>query len=107
MNPLFVLSNVPDAATADQIARALIEARAAACVNVLAPARSMYRWRGAIEEAVEIPLAIKTTADAYARVEEIIRALHPYEVPEIIALPIAQGLPAYLAWLATESEHHE
>ena len=107
MNPLFVLTNVPDAACADQIAQALIEARAAACVNVLAPARSIYRWQGVVEEAVEIPLAIKTTTDAYPRVEEIVRALHPYTLPEIIALPIVQGLPAYLEWLATETNTHE
>lgn len=107
MQSLFVLTNVPDATCADQIARALVEARAAACVNVLAPARSVYRWQGAVETAEEIPLVIKTTEAAYPELERIVRALHPYDLPEIIALPITRGLPDYLAWLATETDHHE
>lgn len=107
MNPLFVLTNVPDAVTAEKLARALVEARAAACVNVLPAARSIYRWQGRVEEASEIPLAIKTTETAYPRVEAIVRALHPYELPELIALTIVNGLPDYLAWLAVETENHE
>ena len=107
MEPLLILTNVPDAAGAEKLARALIESRAAACVNVLAPCRSIYRWQGAVEAADEIPLLIKTTAVNYALVKEIVRAHHPYAVPELIAIPITHGLPAYLDWLATETEKHE
>lgn len=104
MNPLLVMTNVPDKAVADQIAVALVEARAAACVNILAPCESVYRWQGLVETAAEIPLLIKTTEAAYPRVEQILRECHPYAVPEIIAVPIKYGLPAYLAWVATETE---
>jgi len=107
MEPLLILTNVPDQATAEKLARALIEHRAAACVNVLAPCRSIYRWQGAVETADEIPLLIKSTVANYADVERIVRALHPYDVPELIALPITQGLPAWLAWLAQETERHD
>ena len=107
MEPLLILTNVPDQATAEKLARALIGHRAAACVNVLAPCRSIYRWQGAVETADEIPLLIKSTVANYADVERIVRALHPYDVPELIALPITQGLPAWLAWLAQETERHD
>ncbi|MFP5417789.1 MAG: divalent-cation tolerance protein CutA [Gammaproteobacteria bacterium] len=104
MEPLLILTNVPDLASAEKLARALIDERAAACVNVLAPCQSVYRWQGATEQAIEVPLLIKSTAARYARVEEIVRAQHPYDVPELIAIPITHGLPAYLDWLATETE---
>ena len=107
MEPLLVLTNLPDAASAEQLARALIECRAAACVNVLPACRSIYRWQGAVEVATEIPLLIKTTRAAYPLVEEIIRTQHPYDVPELIAISITDGLPAYLNWLATETEKHD
>ena len=107
MEPLLVLTNMPDRDTADKLARALVEARAAACVNVLAACRSIYQWRGAVDTAEEIPLLIKTTAAQYARVEAIVRALHPYDVPELIAVPITHGLPDYLDWLAKETDKHE
>ena len=104
MNPLLVMTNVPDNAMAERIASALIDARVAACVNILAPCESVYRWQGGVETAAEIPLLIKTTEAAYPRVEQILRECHPYAVPEIIAVPIKYGLPAYLAWVATETE---
>jgi periplasmic divalent cation tolerance protein len=107
MEPLLVLTNVPDPAGAEKLARALVEARAAACVNILAACRSVYRWQGAVESATEIPLLIKTTRAAYPLVEEIVRRQHPYEMPELIAAPIAHGLPAYLDWVAKETERHE
>ncbi len=107
MEPLLILTNLPDVASAEKLARALIESRAAACVNVLAACRSIYRWEGAVETATEIPLLIKTTAANYPQVEAIVRTHHPYEVPELIATPITYGLPAYLDWLATETERHE
>ena len=102
-SPLLVLTNCPDAGCAERIAAALIEQRLAACVNILAPARSVYRWQGAVEQADEVPLLIKTTAERYAALEATIRQHHPYEVPEIVALPIDRGLPAYLQWLADET----
>ncbi len=103
MEPLLIITNCPDEACASAIAQALVEARLAACVNILSRVRSVYRWSGAVESASEIPLLIKSTADRYAAIEAEIRALHPYEVPEIIALPISHGLPAYLNWLAVET----
>ena len=104
MNPLLVMTNVPDKALAEQLAHTLIESRAAACVNILAPCESVYRWQGVVETAAEFPLLIKTTEAAYPRVEQILRECHSYVVPEIIAVPIKYGLPAYLAWVATETE---
>ena len=100
---LLVLTNLPDATTAKSLATQLVEQRLAACVNILAPCQSVYRWRGAVEEASEVPLLIKTAPARYARLEEVIRALHPYELPEIIALPVTQGLPDYLAWVNEET----
>jgi periplasmic divalent cation tolerance protein len=94
-----VLTTCPDATTAETIARALVEDRLAACVNVLAPMRSVYRWRGAVEAADEQLLIIKIRLADYAKVEQSIRRLHPYELPEVVAIPIADGLPAYLAWI--------
>jgi periplasmic divalent cation tolerance protein len=107
MEPLLVLTNLPDVASAQKLAHTLIEGRAAACVSVLAACRSTYRWQGTVEIADEIPLLIKTTAARYPLVEEIVRTQHPYDVPELIAIPITYGLPAYLGWLATETEKHE
>jgi periplasmic divalent cation tolerance protein len=107
MEPLLIFTNLPDVASAEKLARVLVERRAAACVNVLPACRSIYRWQGAVEMAEEIPLLIKTTAANYPLIEEIVRAQHPYDVPELIATPITHGLPAYLDWLATETEKHE
>ena len=100
---LLVIANCPDEACANRIALAVVEAGLAACVNLLPRVQSVYRWQGAVESASEVPLLIKTTAGRYGELEAAIRALHPYDVPEIIALPIAQGLPAYLDWLAAET----
>lgn len=107
MDSLLILTNLPDAESAENLARALVEARVAACVNVLAPCRSIYRWQGRVETAAEIPLLIKTTAVNYPGVEAIVRARHPYAVPELIATPITNGLPAYLDWLALETDKHD
>jgi periplasmic divalent cation tolerance protein len=100
---LLVISNLPDRASAEKLARSLIEARLAACVNVLSPCRSVYRWKRGIEEAEEFPVLIKTTRERYADLEAAIRRDHPYELPEIIAVPLAAGLPAYLEWVAAET----
>jgi periplasmic divalent cation tolerance protein len=103
METLLVLTNLPDAASARSLAEALVAERLAACVNILASCRSVYRWQGKVEDAEEVPLLIKTTADRYAALEAAIRARHPYELPEIVAVPIARGLPDYLAWVAAET----
>jgi periplasmic divalent cation tolerance protein len=100
---LLVLTNLPDRETALTLAAAVIEAQAAACVNVLGACTSVYRWQGKIENAEETPLLIKTTAASYAVLEALIRRLHPYELPEIIAVPVARGLPGYLQWVADET----
>jgi periplasmic divalent cation tolerance protein len=103
MVTILVISNLPDRERAESLARVVIEQRLAACVNVLAPCTSVYRWRGAVETAAEVPILIKTTRERYAALEAAIRANHPYELPEIIAVPVNAGLPAYLAWVADES----
>lgn len=100
---LLVLTSLPDEASAQALATALVTERLAACVNVLAPCRSIYRWQGAIESAPEVPLLIKSTTARYAALEAAIRARHPYELPEIVAVPIAHGLPEYLAWVVAET----
>ncbi|MBL8414685.1 MAG: divalent-cation tolerance protein CutA [Propionivibrio sp.] len=103
MNMLLVLTNLPDRATAEALATVLVEDRLAACVNILQPCRSVYRWQGAVETAEEVPLLIKTSEARYAALENAIRVRHPYETPEIIAVPVALGLPDYLAWVMTET----
>ena len=100
---LVVLTNLPDRDSAHRMAQSLIESHAAACVNILAECSSVYRWQGKIESTSEIPLLIKTTRSAYPRVEELIRSQHPYELPEIIAVSVDAGLPAYLLWVIQEA----
>ena len=103
MDALIVLTNCPDEDCANAIALAVVEEKLAACVNILPRMQSIYRWQGAIESASEIALLIKSTAKNYPALEKRIAELHPYDLPEIIALPITQGLPTYLNWLATET----
>lgn len=100
---LLVLTNMPDRAGAVQLAQTLIERRLAACVNVLAGCTSVYRWQGKIENATEVPLLIKTRLALYPELESAIRELHPYELPEIIAVPISYGLTEYLEWVSGET----
>ena len=100
---LLVLTNLPDRAAAEKLADALIGQQLAACVNILAPCRSVYRWKGAVQHDEEHPMLIKTTSERYAALESALRAGHPYELPEIIAVPIERGLPAYLDWVAAET----
>mgnify|MGYP001043922135 FL=1 len=102
---VLVFCNAPDAETARDIARRLVEDGVAACVNVGAPVLSIYRWKGEVESADEIPLFIKTTAARQRAVQETIARLHPYEVPEIIAVPVTEGLPAYLDWVRQETKN--
>jgi periplasmic divalent cation tolerance protein len=100
---VIVLTNLPDRAIAIRLANALVEQKLAACVNVLAECASVYRWKGAVENAVEVPVLIKTRAGRYAEVEAMIRSLHPYELPEIIAVPVVRGCEEYLQWVAGET----
>ncbi|OGA72706.1 MAG: cation tolerance protein CutA [Betaproteobacteria bacterium RIFCSPLOWO2_12_FULL_67_28] len=100
---LLVLTNLPDRAAAESLAATLIGQRLAACVNILAPCRSVYRWKDAVQHEEEHPVLIKTTAARYTALEQAIRAAHPYELPEIVAVPIERGLPAYLDWVAAET----
>ena len=101
--PMLVLTNVPDGDVARSIASTLVEQRLAACVNCMPNVTSFYRWQGAVEQATEITLLIKTRKECYADVEAMIRRLHPYELPEIVGMEIQQGLDAYLQWIAQET----
>ena len=103
MTTLLVLTNVPGRAAAERLADLLVEQRLAACVNILAPCRSVYRWKGAVQRDEEHPMLMKTTAERYPALEQALRAAHPYELPEIIAVPVERGLPAYLEWIAGET----
>jgi periplasmic divalent cation tolerance protein len=100
---ILILTALPERAGAEALVRELLAARLAACVQIGAMVQSLYHWRGQIETADEIPIAIKTRAELYPRVEEAIRQRHPYELPEIVAVPITCGLPAYLDWIAAET----
>jgi periplasmic divalent cation tolerance protein len=100
---LLIFTNLPDLSTAQTLAHALVENRLAACVNILPAVESVYRWQGAVEQASEVTLLIKTVQERYDELEATIRAAHPHQVPEIIAVPIAAGLPAYLDWLGMET----
>lgn len=105
MEPAIVcFVTAPDAEKAAALARALVEDRLAACVNIVEPVRSIYRWEGKVEDEREALLVVKTTAAAFERLRERVLALHPYQCPEIIALPIAQAHAPYLAWLAGSVE---
>jgi periplasmic divalent cation tolerance protein len=93
------LSTVGTAEDAERIARALVETRLAACVNVVPGLVSIYRWKDALEREEERLLVIKTRADRLSALEEALVALHPYEVPELLTLPVGEGYAPYLAWL--------
>ena len=100
---LLVLTNVPDEAAAHVLARQLVGQRVAACVNILPAVRSVYQWQGTVEEANEVTLLMKTTQLRYPELEAAIRNGHSYQVPEIIAVPVVAGLPAYLNWVDQET----
>ncbi len=100
---IVVITNLPDRAAALGLARELIARRLAACVNVLAECTSVYRWRGEVENATETPVLIKTRSALFTEVEAAIRELHPYELPEIIAVPVTCGSSGYLDWVGAET----
>ncbi|MGH7814797.1 MAG: divalent-cation tolerance protein CutA [Candidatus Binataceae bacterium] len=96
---IVVLTTAASRRDAAAIARTLVDERLAACVNVIGPIRSVYRWRGAVEDDAEFLLAIKTRADRYPDVERRVQELHSYENPELIAIAVERGAPRYLEWL--------
>ena len=97
-----VVTTTGQRADAEAIAAALVERRLAACVQVSGPVSSCYRWQDKVQQAEEWVCTIKTTTQAYEYVEQAIRELHPYEEPEILAMPIVHGSPSYLRWLADQ-----
>lgn len=107
MPVLLCLCNCPDAASASIIAKALVAERLAACVSQLPGLQSTYRWEGAIEHADEVMLLIKTGADRLDAVTARVQALHPYELPELIAVEAAGGLAPYLAWVAEQTREDD
>ena len=103
MGAIIVFSTCPDAASAERIGAALVEERLVACVNRISGIESTYRWQGKVCRDNEVLLLIKTTSERFDAVREHIVALHPYELPEIVAVDIARALPAYLDWIARET----
>jgi periplasmic divalent cation tolerance protein len=95
-----VLTTIGADADATAIARTLVDERLAACVNVLPPMTSVFRWKGAVDQDREQQMVIKTTADRVPAMETRLRQLHPYELPEFLVLPTSGGSPGYLAWVA-------
>ena len=100
MDARIVLTTAPDREAAERIARALVERRLVACVNLVAGVRSVYRWKGEIAEADEVLLVAKTAVDRLEGLERALKELHPYDVPEFIVLPIVDGNDAYLRWIS-------
>ena len=99
MSALLVMSMFPDAEDARRIARTLVEEQLAACANLVPGAESIYWWKGVIESSAEVLAFFKTTEAQYKRLEARLKELHPYETPEIVAIQLADGLPAYLQWV--------
>ncbi|MDB6164587.1 MAG: divalent-cation tolerance protein CutA [Xanthomonadaceae bacterium] len=104
---LVCLCTCPDEATAQAIARALVAERLAACVNVLPGVQSVYRWHGEVTRADEVVLLIKTVRDRLQALTARLEALHPYELPELVAVEVVGGLPAYLDWIAGQTRTGE
>jgi periplasmic divalent cation tolerance protein len=100
-DPQIVLCTVPDRELAEQIAANLVTERLAACVNIVPGITSVYRWENRIEKDAEYLLIIKTHSAVFDRLQDSIKRQHPYELPEVIAVPIKDGLPEYLDWIST------
>ncbi|HGG60565.1 MAG TPA: divalent-cation tolerance protein CutA [Gammaproteobacteria bacterium] len=96
---IMVLTTYPDQSGAEQLARELVEKKLAACVNILPPMTSVYRWRGNVESGREHQLVIKTRQHLFSRVEQLVAERHPYELPELLVLPVQGGSRNYLAWI--------
>jgi periplasmic divalent cation tolerance protein len=102
-----IFCTCPDEAMAGRIAEALVHERLAACANLLPGITSIYCWEGQIQRDPEVLLLIKTTRERVAALTERLRALHPYAIPEIIAVPVTEGLPHYLSWVTTCTDHND
>jgi periplasmic divalent cation tolerance protein len=100
---LVVLVTAPSAEKAAELARALVDERLAACGNVVPGLRSIYRWEGKVQDDAEALLVLKTTRARFEALRDRVLALHPYQVPEVLALPVEAGSAAYLAWIAAET----
>lgn len=100
---LLVMTNLPDLPAAQAMARALVGARLAACVNILPGVQSVYHWQGEVEEAAEVTLLVKTTQRQFDALQHAIVAAHPYELPEVIAMPVTAGHAPYLHWIKAET----
>ena len=99
MQSIILYCTCPDTETAEKLSHALVDQQFAACVNIFNPVTSVYRWQGKVEQDSECLLMIKSTNDHYNNIEKVVMDLHPYELPELIAVPVSQGLPAYLDWI--------
>ncbi|MFN0100741.1 MAG: divalent-cation tolerance protein CutA [Bryobacteraceae bacterium] len=99
---VIVFSTCPSREEAKRIAKGLVEERLAACVNVIDGVESVYRWQGSVQESDEVMLVVKSRRDLLGRLQERLANMHSYEVPEAIAIPVVDGLPAYLEWLERE-----
>ena len=97
---LLAISTFPDVETATRISRQLVTDKLVACANIGAPVQSIYHWQGKIDEAQETMVFFKTTAAQFEAFQAALRSLHPYDVPEVVALRVADGLPEYLRWVA-------
>jgi periplasmic divalent cation tolerance protein len=104
MEAILIITNLPNRKLAAALAQRLIAEHLAACVNIMSPCTSVYHWQGKVENTEETPVFIKTLQRHYGGVERIIKECHPYELPEVIAVAITGGLPAYLEWIATETQ---
>ncbi|MDH5479219.1 MAG: divalent-cation tolerance protein CutA [Nitrosomonas sp.] len=104
MDLVLIITNFPDKKGAVALAEKLIDGHLAACVNVLATCTSVYRWQDKVESDDEIPVLIKTQRQHYERVEQLIKIMHPYELPEVIVVSVSGGLPAYLQWIIKETQ---
>ena len=107
VNALICFCTCPDTDTAERLGEALVEERLAACVNILPGLRSVYRWQAEVERADETLLLIKTVRERFDALSARIKALHPHELPEVLAVEAAAGLPAYLRWVADETRRQD
>lgn len=103
MDIQLIITNLPNRDVALKLANRLVESGLAACVNIMAPCTSVYIWQDSLETVEEIPLLIKALKQNYSAIEKEIQSIHPYELPEIIAVPLTDGLPQYLNWIAAVS----